>query len=316
MTNFISATDAHDIAALAEKALQLRAHPFAHASLGRNKMLGLIFLNPSLRTRLSTQKAAANLGLNVMTMNIDKEGWALEFTDGAVMNGTTVEHIKDAAAVLGSYCDIIGIRCFASLQDRKADYEEALLNSLIRHSRVPVVNLESATLHPLQSLADLMTIRDNWQETRRPKVVLTWAPHVKALPQAVANSFAQWMNKAEVSLTIAHPEGMALRTEYSGNANIVYHQEEALADADFIYVKNWSAYEAYGKVLTGHDDWMLTERKLTIAPNAKIMHCLPVRRNVELSDELLDGSRSLVQQQAANRVFAAQAVLKEILETI
>ncbi|MES2689270.1 MAG: acetylornithine carbamoyltransferase [Bacteroidota bacterium] len=316
MKQFTSVHDSNNIAHLVEQALVVKADPYQWSKLGQHKTLGLVFLNPSLRTRLSTQKAALNLGMNVMVMNMDKEGWALEFNDGAVMNGTSVEHIKDAAAVMGQYCDIIGIRCFPSLTNRVEDDNETLLNKFIEYAKVPVVSLESATRHPLQSFADLITIKENWKHARQPKVVLTWAPHIKALPQAVPNSFSEWMCKADVNFVVTHPEGLELHERFTQGAIITHHQDEALKDADFIYVKNWSSYHDYGKPFMNGSGWLLDEERLKITNQAKIMHCLPVRRNVELSDELLDGTRSLVLQQANNRLFAAQTVLKNILQQL
>lgn len=315
MKHFTTVHDVKDVEGLVSEAMVLKKNPFAFSHLGRNRTLGLIFLNPSLRTRLSSQKAAMNLGMHVMVMNIDKEGWALEMEDGAIMNGSSVEHVKDAAAVMGQYCDIIGIRCFPSLKDKHEDYSEKVLVKFMKYCRIPVISLESATLHPLQSLADLVTIREQWKQPDRPKVVLTWAPHIKPLPQAVANSFAEWMKQADVDFTITHPQGYELCEDYTRGIDIVYDQQEALAGADFVYVKNWSSYEQYGMMPDAGKNWMLTEKKLEAARNAKVMHCLPVRRNVELADEILDGDRSLVLEQAANRVFAAQAVLKKILES-
>src|SRR6201994_384993 len=315
MKLFSSVHDVDNVNALVKEALELKKNPYAHQHLGKNKTLALVFLNPSLRTRMSTQKAATNLGMNVMVLNIDKEGWALELKDGAIMNGNTVEHIREAAAVMGEYADIIGLRSFPGLKDRELDYSEDIFNKFVKYCGVPVVSLESATRHPLQSLADLVTIEE-LKTKARPKVVLTWAPHVKALPQAVPNSFAEWMCKADVDFTIAHPEGYELCTDFTQGATITHNQDEALADADFIYVKNWSAYEPYGKVSGGYDDWMLTNNKLKITNNAKVMHCLPVRRNVELSDEILDGQNSVVVHEAGNRVWAAQAVLKQMLENL
>jgi N-succinyl-L-ornithine transcarbamylase len=315
MKLFTSVHDVTDINALVADALALKKDPFAHQHLGKNKTIGLVFLNPSLRTRMSTQKAATNLGMNAMVLNIDKEGWALELRDGAIMNGTTVEHIREAAAVLGQYVDIIGVRSFPGLKDREEDYTETIFNKFVEFCGVPVVSLESATRHPLQSLADLVTITE--LKTRpRPKVVLTWAPHIKALPQAVPNSFAEWMCKADVDFTIAHPAGYELNTDFTHGASITHDQDAALADADFIYVKNWSAYEPYGQVLPGNEDWMLTNEKLKNTNNAKVMHCLPVRRNLELSDEILDGPHSVVVHEAGNREWAAQAVLKKMLEAL
>lgn len=313
MKQFISANDVVDMEALLQEAIALKKQPYNFAHLGKNKTLGLIFMNPSLRTRLSTQKAATNLGMQVMAMNIDKDGWTLEMNEGAVMNGSTVEHIKDAAAVMGLYCDIIGIRSFPSLKNREDDYNEVLLHKFIKYCGVPVVSLESATLHPLQSFADAITIKENWQLARKPKVVLTWAPHIKPLPQAVANSFAQWMGRAEVDFVITHPEGFELDKQFTKNATITYDQNEALANADFVYVKNWSAYTDYGKTINNADSWMLTPQQMEQTNSAKIMHCLPVRRNLELSDVLIDGPDSLVLQQANNRLFAAQTVLKQML---
>jgi len=315
MKLFSSVNDVTDINALVAEALKLKQNPYANQDLGKNKTLGLVFLNPSLRTRMSTQKAALNLGMNVMVLNLDKEGWALELKDGAIMNGTSVEHIREAAAVLGQYVDIIGVRSFPGLKNRAEDYNEEVFNKFVKYCGVPVVSLESATRHPLQSLADLVTIEE-LKTKPRPKVVLTWAPHIKPLPQAVPNSFAEWMCKADVDFTIAHPKGYELNADFTQGATITHNQDEALANADFIYVKNWSAYEPYGKVLPGNEDWMLTNEKLGITDNAKVMHCLPVRRNLELSDEILDGPNSLVVHEAGNRVWAAQAVLKQMLESI
>ncbi len=313
MKHFTGVKDASHVEALLKQALHLKQDPLKHHFLGKNKTLGLIFLNPSLRTRMSTQKAAANLGMNVTIINASQDSWSWEFEDGAVMNSTKTEHIKDAAAVIGSYCDYVGIRCFPSLTSREDDYSEKVLGQFINHGGVPIISLESATRHPLQSLADLITIRENWQLPRKPKVVLSWAPHVKPLPQAVANSFSEWMCYADVDFTIAHPPGYELDKTFTEGANITHKQEEAIADADFIYVKNWSSYHDYGRILPVENNWMLTEEKLAASP-AKIMHCLPVRRNVELGDNLLDGSRSLVLQQAQNRVYAAQTVLKKLLD--
>ncbi len=323
MKNFISVNDAADINALVAKALAYKKNPFADRHLGADKRIGLLFLNPSLRTRLSTQIAAANLGMEAIVFNVDKEGWALEFEDGAIMSGNTVEHVKDAAPILGQYFDILCIRTFPSLKNRDDDYSELVINSFIQYSGVPVVSLESSTLHPLQSLTDIITIKECVQtnspvsaegQVVRPKVVLTWAPHVKPLPQCVANSFAQWVNAwGEAEFVITHPEDYELSTAYTNGATITHNQDEALKGADFIYVKNWSTYTDYGKIYSNDPGWMLTEEKLKLTNNAKVMHCLPVRRNVELSDEVLDSSHSIVTQQAGNRVWAAQAVLSEIL---
>jgi N-succinyl-L-ornithine transcarbamylase len=320
--NFISVNDVDNINALVQQALKYKADPFADKAMGAGKRIGLLFLNPSLRTRLSTQVAAANLGMEAIVFNVDKEGWALEFAEGAIMNGTTVEHIKDAAPVLGQYFDILCVRTFPSLQNREDDYAETVISQFIKYAGVPIVSLESATLHPLQSLADIITIQENRLSVPPPaggggKIVLTWAPHVKALPQCVANSFAQWIGAwGEADFVITHPEGYELDEAFTKNATIITNQDEALKNADYIYVKNWSSYKDYGKIIPGNTDWMLTNKKLALTNDAKVMHCLPVRRNVELSDEILDGNNSLVTQQAGNRVWAAQAVLSEILKSI
>jgi N-succinyl-L-ornithine transcarbamylase len=314
MRHFISVNDVTSIPDLLKDAIALKKDPYAFRKLGENKTLGLIFLNPSLRTRISTQKAAINLGMDVIVMNMDKEGWALETQDGVIMNHNTVEHIREAAAVMGEYCDIIGVRSFPKLADKEEDYSEDFFNKFVKHAGVPIVSLESATLHPLQSFADLLTIEEH-KTKARPKVVLTWAPHIKPLPQAVANSFAEWMNKTDVDFVITHPEGYDLAKEFSGNAKVEYNQDKALEGADFVYIKNWSTYEDYGKVISMDSHWMMTNEKLKLTNNAKVMHCLPVRRGIELSDEILDGPNSLVIKEAGNRVWAAQAVLKNILES-
>ncbi len=319
MKLFSSVNDVTDLKKFIEEALILKADPFSNKSLGKDKTIGLVFLNPSLRTRLSTQKAALNLGMNVMVMNLDKEGWALETEDGVVMNGTTVEHIREAAAVMGEYCDILGFRSFPKLQDRDEDYSESLFNKFVKFSGVPVVSLESATLHPLQSFADLITIEEH-KKTAKPKVVLTWAPHVKALPQAVPNSFSEWMCKAQaegmIDFVITHPEGFELAEKFTPGATIITDQDEALREADFVYVKNWSSYQDYGKTLPGAEHWMMNNKKLEGTNDAKVMHCLPVRRDYELSSEILDGPNSIVIKEASNRTWAAQAVLKKMLEDL
>jgi N-succinyl-L-ornithine transcarbamylase len=316
MKHFTSAKDVQDINALIKLALEYKQNPLSDQHLGRDKRIGLLFLNPSLRTRLSTQLAARNLGMEPIVFNMGSEGWQIELEDGAVMNGTSVEHIKDAAPVLGAYFDVLCVRTFPGLKDREADYNEPLLRKLIQHANVPVVSLESATLHPLQSLADLVTITESFKEARKPKVVLTWAPHIKPIPQCVANSFAEWMNTWQgADFVITHPEGYELATEFSGGAVVTHNQAEALQGADFIYVKNWSSFQDYGKVLNSDASWMLTQGHLQHTNNAKVMHCLPVRRNVELSDEILDSASSIVTQQAGNRLCAAQAVLSEILKS-
>ena len=322
MKQFISVKDVQDMNALVAKALSYKKSPFSDKKLGADKRIGLLFLNPSLRTRLSTQVAAQNLGMEPIVFNVDKEGWALEFAEGAIMNGTTVEHIKDAAPILGNYFDILCIRTFPSLEDKQADYSEKIIKQFIKYAGIPVVSLESATLHPLQSFTDIITIQESIASNpaikhKKPKVVLTWAPHIKSIPQCVANSFSEWMGTwGETDFVITHPEGYALSTEFTKGASIEHNQDEALRDADFVYVKNWSSYEQYGKVLSTDANWMMTNKKLALTNNAKIMHCLPVRRNVELSDEILDGPHSLVTKEASNRVWAAQAVLAEILKAI
>lgn len=314
MKNFISVNDVSDINTLVAKALRYKQQPHADITLGKNKKIGLLFLNPSLRTRISTQVAAQHLGIEPIVFNVDKEGWALEFAEAAIMNGNTVEHIKDAAPVLGMYFDILCIRTFPGLKNREDDYAETVINQFIKYAGIPIVSLESATLHPLQSLADLVTIKETFNENRRPRVVLTWAPHIKPLPQCVANSFAQWINAwGEADLIITHPKGYVLSETFTRGANIIHDQQEALTNADFVYVKNWSSFNDYGAMPGNYDEWILDNNKLAVTNNAKVMHCLPVRRNVELSDEVLDGPNSLVTQQAGNRVWAAQAVLSEIL---
>jgi N-succinyl-L-ornithine transcarbamylase len=322
MKQFISVKDVLDINALVKKALDYKQQPFMDKTLGANKRIGLLFLNPSLRTRLSTQVAAQNLGMEPIVFNVDKEGWALEFTEGAIMNGSTVEHIKDAAPILGNYFDILCIRTFPSLQDKEADYSENIIHQFIKYAGIPIVSLETATLHPLQSLTDIITIKEQMDlsgafKTKKPKVVLSWAPHIKPIPQCVANSFSEWVNAwGEADFVITHPVGYELSTEYTNGATITNDQDAALNDADFVYVKNWSSFNDYGKVLCTDAAWMLTPEKLAVTNDAKVMHCLPVRRNVELSDAILDGANSLVTKEASNRVWAAQAVLSEIVGSI
>lgn len=320
-TRFVSAHDVTDINALVQRALEYKADPFRHKTLGTNKRIGLLFLNPSMRTRLSTQIAAQNLGMEAIVFNVGSEGWALEFEEEAIMSGNKVEHVKDAAPIMGNYFDILCIRTFPSLKNREDDYSELYISQFIKYAGIPVVSLESATLHPLQSLTDIITINEvmqqkQWEnQKRKPKIVLTWAPHVKALPQCVANSFSQWVTQwGEADFTITHPEDYALDQQFTNGATITHNQEEALRDADFVYVKNWSTYQDYGKIFCNDPEWMLTNEKLGLTRQAKVMHCLPVRRNVELSDEILDGPNSIITQQASNRVWAAQAVLSEILQ--
>lgn len=318
MKNFLSVKDAGKIDELVQQALYFKKNPFAKETLGKGKRTGLLFLNPSMRTRLSTQIAAQNLGMEAIVFNASQDGWALEFKDGAIMNGTTAEHVKDAAPILGNYFDILGVRTFPTLKNREEDYAEKILNQFVKYAGIPVISLESATVHPLQSLTDIITITEHLpvKNKIKPKVVLTWAPHVKPLPQCVANSFAEWINAwGHAEFVITHPEGYDLDERFTKGAMITNDQAQALKDADFVYVKNWSNYNDYGKVLSA-DEWMLTSQKVEITNNAKIMHCLPVRRNVELSDEVLDGKNSIITQEAGNRVWAAQAVISELLCSI
>ncbi len=315
MKHFLSVNEVSDLNHLVSNALAYKANPFKDATLGTNKRLGMLFLNPSMRTRISTQIAAKNLGMDAIVFNVGQDGWSLEFEDEAIMSGTTVEHVKDAAPVLGKYFDILGIRTFPSLKNKADDYSELYINQFIKYSGVPILSLESATVHPLQSLTDIITIQETFKEKRKPKIVLTWAPHVKALPQCVANSFSQWVNAWQgADFVITHPEDYELDPKFTKGATITQNQDEALKDADFVYIKNWSTYEDYGKIYCNDPKWMLTNKKLSVTNQAKVMHCLPVRRNVELSDEILDGPNSIVTQQAGNRVWAAQAVLAELLK--
>jgi N-succinyl-L-ornithine transcarbamylase len=298
---------------LIDLALAYKANPRLDLAKGQGKRVGCVFLNPSLRTRVSTQIAAQNLGMEPIVLNMDKEGWALEMKEGAIMNKGTVEHIKDAAGVLGSYFDILAIRAFPSLTNRDEDVNDFIFGQFVKYTGKPVVSLESAIRHPLQSLADQMTIQEQLAGKKIPKVVLTWGPHIKAIPHAVANSFAEWTLGMGYDLTITHPDGYELDEGFTKGATLEYNQSKALEDADFVYVKNWSSYNDYGKILSTDSGWMLTEKHLKKAKNAKVMHCLPVRRNLELSDQILDGPRSLVQKQAENRIYSAQAVLSKLL---
>lgn len=317
MKNFVSVNDVTDIDALVRSALAYKKDPFTDKQLGSNKRIGCLFLNPSMRTRLSTQIAAQNLGMEAIVFNVGSEGWQLEFEEEAIMSGSTVEHVKDAAPIFGKYFDILAIRTFPSLKNKEDDYSELYIRQFMKYAGIPVVSLESATLHPLQSLTDIITITENLAvPARRPKVVLTWAPHVKPLPQCVANSFSQWVNAwGKADFVITHPEDYNLNETFTKGASITYNQDEALKDADFVYVKNWSTYNDYGKIYESDPKWMLTNEKLAQTNNAKVMHCLPVRRNVELSDEILDGPNSIITQEASNRVWAAQAVLSAILKS-
>ena len=312
MKHYTSVHDIDNIDSWIEEAKALKVNPLKHVTLGQHKTIGLLFFNSSLRTRLSTQKAALNLGMNPIVMNVSGDAWGLEFEDGTIMNGNTAEHIKEAAAVVSQYCDIIAVRAFPTLTDKVKDESEQVISAFLKHASVPIVNMESATGHPLQALTDAITISEHAKKAR-PKVVLSWAPHVKALPHAVANSFAQAMQKMDVEFVITHPEGYELNPEITGNTPIIYNQEEAFKDADFIYTKNWSSYKDYGKVLNTDPSWMITKEKIGAA---KFMHCLPVRRNVIVEDAVLDSDNSIVIQQANNRTYAAQLVLKKILEDL
>lgn len=314
MRKFTCAADLGNVDAAVEKALEIKASPYGEKHLGRDKTVGLIFFNSSLRTRLSSQRAAQNLGANVIVMNVGTDGWALEFEDGVVMEGSTAEHIKEAAPVMGQYCDILGVRSFPGLKDRDFDYSERILNSFIKYAGVPVVSLESATSHPLQAFADLITIREH-RTKDRPKVVLSWAGHPRALPQSVPNAFADFMtSSSQVDFVITHPEGYELCEDFTRGASIEYDQEKALEGADFVYAKNWSSYRNYGQILKKDYDWIIDERKMALTDNGKFMHCLPVRRNVIVSEGVLDSPSSIVVQEAKNREVSAQYVLREILK--
>lgn len=313
MKKFTSVEDIINLEELILSAKKIKVGPYKNFKLGKNKTIGLLFFNPSLRTRLSTQKAASNLGMHTMIMNLNTEGWSLEFKDGAIMDGNKTEHIKEAAQVISQYCDIIAIRSFPTLTDRQKDEEEQVLNSFVKYASVPVISLESATEHPLQAVADALTIEE-YKTTKKPKVVLTWAPHPKALPHAVPNSFIKVMQLADVDLVITHPEGYELSSLVTKGLKIMHNQEEAFKDANFIYAKNWSNYTDYGKILSMDTNWTVTEEKMTLTNNAKFMHCLPVRRNMIVTDEVLDSTSSIVISQANNRTFAAQAILTQILE--
>lgn len=315
MKQFTSVHDLPDIGGAVREARALKESPFSHEHLGKHKTLGMVFFNPSLRTRMSTQTAAHHLGMSSIVLNAGQDAWQLEMNDGTVMNGSSAEHIREAAAVLGEYCDIIGVRSFAELQDREKDYADEMLHKLIDYSGRPIVSLESAIRHPLQSFADLLTIEE-LKTTARPKVVLTWAPHPRALPQAVANSFAEWMCRADVELVIAHPEGYELAEEFTRGATITHNRDEAFEGADFVYAKNWSSYTHYGSILSQDSAWMVTASAMAHTNNARFLHCLPVRRNVIVEDAVLDSPASTVIQQAGNRVYSAQLVLKRMLEAM
>ena len=320
--NFLSVDDIDALDQWVAEAREIKRSPLKNKQLGRDKTLGMLFFNPSLRTRLSTQKAAQNLGMQTMVMNFDKEGWALEYTDGAVMDQGKSEHIREAARVISQFCDVIAIRAFASLTDKEKDLAEVVLNGFREHATVPIVNMESSVGHPLQALADAITLAEHLPnegqngQGKRPKVVLTWAPHPKALPHAVANSFVQMMQKQDVDFVIAHPQGYELDPNITGAARIEHDQDKAFENADFIYAKNWSSFRDYGKVLCVDPSWMVSTEKMARTDSGKFMHCLPVRRNVVVSDGVLDGDRSLVIEQANNRTYAAQLVLQRILQSL
>lgn len=312
MKQFFSLDDVSDLSELLKEGMEVKKQPFSGKGTIQNKSICLLFLNPSLRTRLSSQRAGQNLGVDVTVFDVGVGGWQLEFSDGAIMNGNKAEHIKEAAAVIGTYFDLVAIRAFAKLENREQDYSEQVVSQFIKHCPVPVVNLESSTRHPLQAFADLITIESH-KKVEKPKVVLTWAPHPKALPQAVANSFSLWTQKAGYDLKITHPKGYELASEFVGNAEIEYDQEKAFQDADFIYAKNWSSYSEYGKILSEDKKWMINEAKMKLTNDAKFMHCLPARRNVVVSDGVLDSEHSLVIEEAGNRIVSAQTIFKKLL---
>jgi N-succinyl-L-ornithine transcarbamylase len=311
MKNYTKIKDLPNLSQTIKEAILLKMNPFEFQDLGKHKTLVMLFFNSSLRTRLSTEKAAKNLGMDVMILNVN-DAWNIEFEDGSIMNGNSSEHIKEAAQVISQYADIIAVRAFPTLQDKAKDESEYILNNFKKYATVPIVNMESATAHPLQALADAITISE-LTEKAKPKVVLSWAPHPKALPQAVANSFVEMMQDLEVDFTLTHPEGYELSEASTKDTPLNHNQEDALKDADFVYVKNWSNYKDYGKVLNQDENWMMTKAKLG---DAKFMHCLPVRRNVVVEDAVLDSDQSVVIKQANNRTYAAQIVLKQILEDL
>ncbi len=318
MRSFFHVSDIGDLAAALQEAKQVKATPFAWKNLGQDKTIILIFFNSSLRTRLSSQKAALNLGMNPIVLNVGADSWKLETQLGVVMDGDKSEHLREAIPVIGSYCDIIGVRSFAGLSDREFDYAETILSQFIEYSGKPVISLESATVHPCQAFADLITIEE-YKTKPRPKVVMTWAPHPRALPQAVPNSFAEWMNAADVDFVITHPEGYELDPKFVGNAKVEYDQMKALEGADFVYAKNWSCPGVtnpgdYGKILSKDMGWVVDDRHMAVTDNAYFMHCLPVRRNMIVSDGVIDSPRSIVIPEAANRVVSAQVVMKRMLE--
>ncbi|MGM9800068.1 MAG: N-acetylornithine carbamoyltransferase [Muribaculaceae bacterium] len=317
MRHFTNVNDIGDLRAALAEAIEVKKDRFAFTHLGKNKTLLMIFFNSSLRTRLSTQKAAMNLGMNVIVLDVNQGAWKLETERGVIMDGDKPEHLLEAIPVMGCYCDVIGVRSFARFESKKDDYEEKILTQFIQYSGRPVFSMEAATRHPLQSFADLITIEE-FRKTDRPKIVLTWAPHPKSLPQAVANSFAEWINATGYELVIANPEGYDLDPKFVGGAKVTHNQDEALRGADFVYAKNWSAYEDpnYGKVLNMDRSWTVTAEKMALTNNAYFMHCLPVRRNMIVSDDVIEAPTSLVIPEAANREISAQVVLKRILESL
>jgi len=313
MRHFTSVYDIPDLKEAVKTALEVKKNPYGYQHLGKNKTMVLIFFDSSLRTRLSTQKAAMNLGMNCMVLNVKQDGWSMETELGVIMDGDKPEHLREAIPVIGTYCDVIGVRAFARFESKEDDYQEKILNQFIEFAGVPVVSMEAATRHPLQSFADLITIEE-YKLKPRPKVVLTWAPHPKSLPQAVPNSFVEWMRQTDYELVVTHPEGYELAPEFMGELQVEYDQDKAFTGADFIYAKNWSAYGDYGKILSKDRNWTVTMEKMKLTNQAKFMHCLPVRRNMIVSDEVLDSNLSIVVKEAENRVFSAQTVLKMILE--
>ncbi len=314
MRDYTNINDLGNLQNAVQEALEIKKNPLQHKTLGEGKTICLLFFNNSLRTRLSTQKAAQNLGMNVIVMNFGSEGWELEYEEGAIMNGSKSEHVKEAAKVIAQYCDIVAIRAFASLTDKEKDQAEMVINSFKKYAGIPVVNMESATGHPLQALADAITMEE-FKIAHKPKVVLSWAPHPKALPQAVANSFVEMMQLQDADFVITHPEGYELDPTITKNSIVEYDQEKAFENADFVYVKNWSSFKEYGRVVNTDSSWMITSEKMKLTNNAKFMHCLPVRRNVIVADAVMDSENSIVIQQANNRTFSAQIVLKKILES-
>lgn len=315
MKNFTSILQLGDINEAVRKAEYVKANPFADQELGRNRTLLMLFFNSSLRTRLSTQKAAMNLGMNVMVLDVNQGAWKLETERGVVMDGDKPEHLLEAIPVMGCYCDVIGVRSFAKFESKADDYGEKILEQFIKYSGKPVFSMEAATRHPLQTFADIITIEE-YRKKERPKVVMTWAPHPKALPQAVPNSFAEGMQMTDYEFVITHPHGYELDPKFVGNAKVEYDQDKALEGADFVYAKNWSAYEGenYGKVLSMDRSWTVDSRKMDLTDNAYFMHCLPVRRNMIVTDDVIESPQSIVIQEAANRVVSAQTVLKELLK--